>query len=123
MEEGITIAKVPDSMTLKPEMMRHLIREHEKLGRTLTEEETMFRAAVREFAEAEVKPLVHEMDEAARFEPSLIPRFFELGLMGIGVPEQYWGAGGSIFMATLAIEELLRLFTKAVRAHQLYRSP
>ena len=41
MEEGMTIAKVPDSMTLKPEMMRHLIREHEKLGRTLTEEETV----------------------------------------------------------------------------------
>jgi hypothetical protein len=41
MEEGVTIAKVPDWMTLKPEMMRHLIREHEKLGRTLTEEETV----------------------------------------------------------------------------------
>ena len=40
MEEGMTIAKVPDWMTLKPEMMRYLIREHEKLGRTLTEEET-----------------------------------------------------------------------------------
>jgi hypothetical protein len=41
MEEGVTIAKVPPWMTLKPEMMRHLIREHEKLGRTLTEEETV----------------------------------------------------------------------------------
>ncbi len=41
MEEGVTIAKVPDWMTLKPEMMQHLIREHEKLGRTLTEEETV----------------------------------------------------------------------------------
>ena len=41
MEEGMTIAKVPDWMTLKPEMMRHLIKEHEKLGRTLTEEETI----------------------------------------------------------------------------------
>jgi hypothetical protein len=41
MEEGMTIAKVPDWMELKPEMMRHLIREHEKLGRTLTEEETV----------------------------------------------------------------------------------
>jgi len=41
MEEGVTIAKVPDWMQLKPEMMRHLIREHEKLGRTLTEEETV----------------------------------------------------------------------------------
>ena len=41
MEEGVTIAKVPDWMKLKPDMMRHLIREHEKLGRTLTEEETV----------------------------------------------------------------------------------
>jgi hypothetical protein len=41
MEEGVTIAKVPDWMELKPEMMGHLIREHEKLGRTLTEEETV----------------------------------------------------------------------------------
>ena len=41
MEEGVTIAKVPDWMQLKPEMMQHLIREHEKLGRTLTEEETV----------------------------------------------------------------------------------
>ena len=41
MEEGVTIAKVPDWMKLKPEMMAHLIREHEKLARTLTEEETV----------------------------------------------------------------------------------
>ena len=40
MEEGMTIAKVPDWKELKPEMMRHLIKEHENLGRTLTEEET-----------------------------------------------------------------------------------
>lgn len=41
MEEGVTIAKVPDWMTLQPGMMQHLIREHEKLGRTLTEAETV----------------------------------------------------------------------------------
>lgn len=41
MEEGVTIAKVPDWLTLKPEMMAHLIKEHEKLGRTLSEEETV----------------------------------------------------------------------------------
>jgi hypothetical protein len=41
MEEGMTIAKVPDWMVLKSEMMQHLIKEHEKLGRTLTEEETV----------------------------------------------------------------------------------
>jgi hypothetical protein len=54
MEEGMTIAKVPDWLTLKPGMMQHLIREHEKLGRTLTEEETvaLLRSAGFEFSEA-----------------------------------------------------------------------
>ena len=80
---------------------------------TLSEEETLFRDAVREFAETEVRPLVHAMDEAAKFEPSLIPRFFELGLMGIEVPERFGGAGGGIFMAALAIEELARVDASA----------
>ncbi|MBA3316812.1 MAG: acyl-CoA dehydrogenase [Gemmatimonadales bacterium] len=79
----------------------------------LSEEESMFRDAVREFAESEVRPLVQAMDEAARFEPSLIPRFFELGLMGIEVPEALGGAGGSIFLAVLAIEELARVDASA----------
>ena len=60
----------------------------------LSEEEKMFRDAVREFAETEVRPHVSAMDEAAQFRPDLIPKFFELGLMGIEVPEQYGGAGG-----------------------------
>jgi alkylation response protein AidB-like acyl-CoA dehydrogenase len=79
----------------------------------LSEEEAMFRDAVREFAETEVRPHVHEMDEAARFRPDIIPKFFELGLMGIEVPEQYGGAGGNIFMAVLAIEELARVDASA----------
>ncbi|HJR34045.1 MAG TPA: acyl-CoA dehydrogenase family protein, partial [Gemmatimonadales bacterium] len=79
----------------------------------LSEEETLFRDAVREFAEAEVRPLVHTMDEAAKFEPSLIPRFFELGLMGIEVPERFGGAGGGIFLAALVIEELARVDASA----------
>jgi alkylation response protein AidB-like acyl-CoA dehydrogenase len=80
---------------------------------TLSDEENMFRDAVREFAEAEVRPHVQAMDEAAQFRPELIPRFFELGLMGIEVPEQFGGAGGSIFMAVLAIEELARVDASA----------
>jgi alkylation response protein AidB-like acyl-CoA dehydrogenase len=80
---------------------------------TLTEEESMFRDAVREFAETDVKPYVHEMDEAAQFRPDLIPRFFELGLMGIEVPEQYGGAGGGIFLSVLAIEEIARVDASA----------
>ena len=58
----------------------------------LSEEESMFRDAVREFAETEVRPHVSAMDEAAQFRPDLIPKFFELGLMGIEVPEQYGAA-------------------------------
>ena len=80
---------------------------------TLSEEENMFRDAVREFAETEVRPHVQAMDEAAQFRADLIPKFFELGLMGIEVPEQYGGAGGSIFMAVLAIEELARVDASA----------
>jgi alkylation response protein AidB-like acyl-CoA dehydrogenase len=79
----------------------------------LTEEENMFRDAVREFAETEVGPHVSAMDEAAQFRTELIPKFFELGLMGIEVPEQYGGAGGSIFMSVLAIEELARVDASA----------
>jgi alkylation response protein AidB-like acyl-CoA dehydrogenase len=79
----------------------------------LSEEETMFRDAVREFAAAEVRPHVHAMDEAAQFRLDLIPKFFELGLMGIEVPEEYGGSGGTIFMAVLAIEELARVDASA----------
>jgi alkylation response protein AidB-like acyl-CoA dehydrogenase len=80
---------------------------------TLSEEESMFRDAVREFAQSEILPHVHEMEDAARFRPELIQKFFELGLMGIEVPETYGGAGGSIFMAALAIEELARVDASA----------
>ena len=79
----------------------------------LSEEEELFRATVREFAETEVKPFVHEMDEAAKFKPEIVKKFFEMGLMGIEVPEQYGGAGGSILLAALAIEELARVDASA----------
>ncbi len=76
---------------------------------TLTEDEIAFRDAVREFAEGEIKPLVSKMDEEGEMEKSLIPKLFEMGLMGIESPEKYGGAGGSFFMACLAIEELGRV--------------
>ncbi len=79
----------------------------------LSEEEAMFRDAVRDFAESEVRPHVQDMDEAGQFRPDLIPRFFELGLMGIEIPEALGGAGGNIFMAVLAIEELARVDASA----------
>ncbi|MEK6769153.1 MAG: acyl-CoA dehydrogenase family protein [Gemmatimonadota bacterium] len=72
----------------------------------LSEEEAMFKGAVRDFAEEQVKPLVHAMDEAGALEPSLIPRVFEMGLMGIEIPDTLGGAGGSFFMAALAVEAL-----------------
>jgi len=72
----------------------------------LSEDEAMFRDAVRDFAEAEVRPLVEKMENAAAFDKSLIPKFAELGLMGIDVGVEYDGAGGSFFMTALAVEEL-----------------
>jgi short/branched chain acyl-CoA dehydrogenase len=80
---------------------------------SLSEEESMFRDAVREFAETEIRPHVQEMDEAGQFRLELIPKFFELGLMGVEVPETFGGSGGNIFMAVLAIEELARVDASA----------
>jgi len=79
----------------------------------LSEEEVMFRDAVAEFAAAEIAPHVHAMDQAASFRSDILPKFFEMGLMGIEVPEAYGGAGGSFFMAVLAIEELARVDASA----------
>jgi alkylation response protein AidB-like acyl-CoA dehydrogenase len=75
----------------------------------LGEEETMFRDAVRQFAEEEVAPLVHQMDEAQQMDAGLIPQFFEMGLMGVEVPEELGGAGASFFTAVLVVEELSRV--------------
>ena len=73
---------------------------------TLSEEEQMFQQSVRDFAIERIRPLVHEMDHAATMSPDLIKSFFELGIMGIEVPEQYGGAGSSFFNAVLVVEEL-----------------
>ncbi|HET8633044.1 MAG TPA: acyl-CoA dehydrogenase [Gemmatimonadales bacterium] len=79
----------------------------------LSEEELMFRDAVREFAETVVRPHVEEMDAAGQFRKDIIPKFFEMGLMGIEVPERWGGADGTIFLAMLAIEELARVDASA----------
>jgi len=76
---------------------------------TLTEDEQMFRASVREFAEGELRPRVAEMDEHAKLDPGLIKQCFDLGLMGIETPEEFDGAGSSFFTAILAVEELSRV--------------
>jgi len=75
----------------------------------LTEEEQLFRETVRSFAEESIRPLVKSMDERGVIDRSLIPQFHQLGLMGIEIPEQYGGAGGSFFEAVLAVEELSRV--------------
>ena len=72
----------------------------------LAEEEQMFRDAVHGFAETEVRPRVAAMDKAAAIDATLLPKLFELGLMGIEIPETFGGAGGGLFMTTLAVEEL-----------------
>src|SRR6195256_5394482 len=76
---------------------------------TLSEDEQMFRASVREFAEGEIRKRVEAMDEQGHLDPSLIKQCFELGLMGIETPEEYGGASGSFFQAILAVEELSRV--------------
>ncbi len=77
---------------------------------SLSELEQMFaHSVVRQFAETEIKPYVNEMDETAHLRPEIIKQAFDLGLMGIEVPEEYGGSGGTFFMACLAIEELARV--------------
>ncbi|MDB4870556.1 MAG: acyl-CoA dehydrogenase [Gemmatimonadales bacterium] len=75
----------------------------------LSEEEVMFRDAVAAFAEEEVRPRVMEMEKAGKIDPVLLPKYFQLGLMGIEVPEQYGGAAGTLFMVTLAVEEISKI--------------
>ncbi|HEV7768291.1 MAG TPA: acyl-CoA dehydrogenase [Thermoanaerobaculia bacterium] len=72
----------------------------------LSEEEQMFQQSVRDFAVERIRPLVHDMDHAATMSPDLIKSFFELGIMGIEVPEQFGGAGSTFFNAALVVEEL-----------------
>lgn len=73
---------------------------------SLSEDEQFFYDTIKNFANDKIRPLVRQMDEAAQLDQSLIPQFFEMGLMGIDVAEEYGGAETSFFMATLAIEAL-----------------
>ena len=72
----------------------------------LTEDETLFRDSVLEFAVREIKPLVREMDDHAKMPRSLIDRLFQLGVMGIEIPDTHGGAGGTFFHSVLAVEAL-----------------
>src|SRR5205085_2479282 len=79
----------------------------------LTEVELLFRDNIRQFADEKIRPLVKEMDEKGVFEKTLIHEFFQLGLMGIEIPEQYGGGGARFFEAILAVEELSRVDASA----------
>src|SRR3984957_6831515 len=80
---------------------------------TLTEDEILFRDNIRQFADDKIRPLVKEMDEKGVFEKNLLLEFFQLGLMGIEIPEQYGGGGAKFFEAILAVEELSRVDASA----------
>ena len=75
----------------------------------LSDEELMFRDAVAAFAEDEVRPRLRQMENAGKLDKALIDACFELGLMGIEVPESLGGAGGSLFMVALAVEEISKV--------------
>ncbi len=75
---------------------------------SLSEDESLFRDAVRGFAREEVAPRAAAMDESQKMDPALIRQFFEMGLMGIEVPDRYGGTGASFFTAVLVVEELSR---------------
>ena len=74
-----------------------------------SEEENAFRDAVAAFAEAEVRPRVQQMERDAKLDPALVKAYFEMGLMGIELPEEYGGAGGTMTMTTIAVEEISRV--------------
>lgn len=79
----------------------------------LTEDEQMLKEAAADFAEASIRPLIEEMDENAKLDPDLIKQFFEMGLMGIDIPEQYAGGGGTFMMSIVAIEQISRVDASA----------
>jgi alkylation response protein AidB-like acyl-CoA dehydrogenase len=72
----------------------------------LNEEERLFRATVRQFAREELAPLVRRMDEEQQMDPGVVRKLFELGLMGIGIPQELGGSGGTFFDSVLAVEEI-----------------
>src|SRR4051794_17921563 len=76
---------------------------------TLSEDERLFRDSVYEFADREVRPLVRDMDEHAKLDPRLIEKLFDLGVMGIEIPDSYGGGGAAFFHSALAVEALSRV--------------
>ena len=75
----------------------------------LSDDEMAFRDAVAGFANDEVRPRVMQMEKAGKIDPALIAKYFDMGLMGIEVPEQYGGAAGSLMMVAIAVEEVSKV--------------
>ncbi len=90
------------------EKMNQVEHIHPPLNQ-LSEDEQMLKEAAADFANSSIAPLVHEMDENAKLDSGLIKEFFEMGLMGIEIPERYSGAGGSFMMSIVAIEQISRV--------------
>ena len=67
----------------------------------LTDDEILFRDNIRQFADEKIRPLLKEMDEKGVFDKGLLHEFFQLGLMGIEIPEQYGGGGGRFGLFTI----------------------
>ena len=75
----------------------------------LTEDEQMLKEATADFAQSSIAPLVQKMDEQAKLDQSVIDECFEMGLMGVEIPEKYDGAGGTFMMSIVSIEQLSRV--------------
>src|SRR5699024_498223 len=75
----------------------------------LSDDEKMLRDAARDFAETQIKPKVDEMEKKTRLDPELVQQFFDMGLMGVEIPEKYSGGGGTFFMSIVAIEQISRV--------------
>jgi len=89
--------------------MSSLLAEHRPALSDLTDQEQMFQDAVRDFAAAEIAPRVAEMDRAGELDPELIAKLFELGLMGVEIPESLGGTGADFFTSGLVVEELSKV--------------
>ena len=76
---------------------------------SLNKREELFLQMIREFAENEVKPLAAEVDEQERFPMETVEKMAKIGIMGIPIPVEYGGQGGTNQMYIMAVEELSRV--------------